>query len=71
LRDFLPASVLTEDFLVVLEEVLPDTFVEFLLAALEEPLAADFFFGAFLACELLAAVVLSFDGVFFLELVAA
>jgi hypothetical protein len=35
LRDFLPASDLTEDFLVVVDEVLPDTFVEFLSVALE------------------------------------
>jgi hypothetical protein len=78
LRDFLPADDLPEDFLVVLEKVLPDVFAELFLLGAEvafsifvEPVAADFFFGAFLACELLAAVVVLFDEVFFLESAAA
>jgi hypothetical protein len=77
LRDFLPADDLPEDFLVILEELLPDVFVGLFWTAAEvafrvfaELLAADFFFGAFLGCELLAVVVLLFDEVFFLELVA-
>jgi hypothetical protein len=35
LRDFLPAGDLPEDFLVILEEVLPEVFAEFFLLAAE------------------------------------
>jgi hypothetical protein len=78
LRDFLPAGVLAEDFLAVLEEVLADVFVAlFLLAAgaafwiFVELAAVGFFFGVFLAGELLTAAVLLFDEVFFLEAAVA